>query len=192
MNETVFYVLGIGLVVAALVVSLLGVRSERFPPARGVMVGITGLFAALVLATATFAWLNAEDEQEHRQAELAAEEQENIEEGDTAEAQEEGATTVEPTTPEETDGAQVFADFQCGGCHTLEAAGTTGTVGPVLDSSLQGESEEFIRTSIVDPNAEVEEGFPPDTMPDDYEQQLSPEQLDALVQFLAESTGAKG
>jgi mono/diheme cytochrome c family protein len=192
MNETLFYVLGIGLVVAALVVSVLGVRSERFPPARGVMVGITALFAALVVATGAFAWLNAEDEQEHREAELAHAEQENIEEGDTAEAQEEGATTTETTTPEEADGAQVFVDEDCGGCHTLEAAGTTGTVGPVLDSSLQGKSEEFIRTSIVDPNAEIAEGFPPDTMPQIYGDELSPEQLDALVTYLAESTGAKG
>ena len=30
-------------------------------------------------------------------------------------------------------GAKVFADANCGGCHTLEAAGATGTVGPNLD-----------------------------------------------------------
>jgi mono/diheme cytochrome c family protein len=32
-------------------------------------------------------------------------------------------------------GAVVFADNGCGDCHTLEAAGTTGTVGPNLDDA---------------------------------------------------------
>jgi mono/diheme cytochrome c family protein len=30
-------------------------------------------------------------------------------------------------------GAQVFTSAGCGSCHTLKAAGTTGTVGPDLD-----------------------------------------------------------
>ena len=192
MNETLFYVLGIGLVVAALVISALGVKSDRFPFSRGLMLAVTAGFATLVVATAAFAWLNAEDEQEHRQAELAAAEQENLEEGDTGEAQEEGATTTATTTPAAVDGAQVFTDFDCGSCHTLEAAGSTGTVGPVLDSALQGESEEFIRTSIVDPNDEIEEGFSPDLMPQTYEEDMTPEELDALVTFLADSTSSKG
>jgi mono/diheme cytochrome c family protein len=190
MNDTLFYVLGIGLVVAAITVSALGLRLDRFPPSRGVLLGGTALFACLVVATAVFAWRNAEDEQEHHQAELAAEEQQNLEQGNTGEAQEEGATTVttSTTTTASVDGAQVFEEQQCGGCHTLSDAGTTGTVGPVLDSALKGKSEEFIRTSIVDPNDFVEEGFPPDTMPKDYEQILSPEELDALVKYLAQAT----
>ncbi len=32
-------------------------------------------------------------------------------------------------------GATVFADSGCGNCHTLAAAGSTGTVGPVLDTA---------------------------------------------------------
>jgi mono/diheme cytochrome c family protein len=32
------------------------------------------------------------------------------------------------------DGAKVFADSGCGGCHTLKAAGASGTTGPNLDS----------------------------------------------------------
>ena len=194
MNDTVFYILGIALVVAALTIAFVGVRFERFPPSRPVLIAGTALFAVLVIGTTTFAWRNAEDEQNHRDAELAADEQQNLEEGNTVEAQEEGATTTETstTTTASVDGAQVFEDQQCGGCHTLAAAGTTGTVGPVLDSALKGKDEAFIRTSIVDPNAEVEKGFPPDTMPQTYGDTLSPEELDALVKFLAESTNAKG
>ena len=32
-------------------------------------------------------------------------------------------------------GAEVFASAGCGGCHTLQAAGTNGTVGPNLDEA---------------------------------------------------------
>ena len=33
------------------------------------------------------------------------------------------------------DGEAIFAEAGCGGCHALEAAGTSGTVGPNLDES---------------------------------------------------------
>ena len=32
-------------------------------------------------------------------------------------------------------GAKVFADADCGNCHTLEAAGSNGTIGPNLDEA---------------------------------------------------------
>ena len=41
-----------------------------------------------------------------------------------------------PTTPGGgTDGESIFASAGCGSCHTLAAAGSTGTVGPNLDQS---------------------------------------------------------
>ncbi len=46
------------------------------------------------------------------------------------------ATTGEEAPPAEGDaqaGASVFESAGCGGCHTLAAAGSTGTVGPNLD-----------------------------------------------------------
>lgn len=190
MNDTVFYVLGIGLVVAAVTVAALGVRFDKFPGSRGLQVGATALFATLVVGTAAFAWMNAADEQDKRQAELASEEQQNLEQGNTGAAEEEGATTdtTSTTTTASVDGAQVFAGNGCGGCHTLSAAGTSGTVGPVLDAALKGKSPKFIETSIVDPNADIEKGFPPNTMPDNYGEVLSPEELDALVKYLSDST----
>ena len=54
-------------------------------------------------------------------------------------AQTEAATTeptnTEPTTTESesADGAAIFAEAGCGGCHTFSAANSTGTVGPSLD-----------------------------------------------------------
>ena len=84
----------------------------------------------------------------------------------------------------------MFATAGCTGCHTLAAAGSTGTTGPDLDGALKGKPEAFIATSIVDPNAEVAKDFPPDVMPQTYGDELSPEELDALVAYLVEATAA--
>src|SRR4051795_3111032 len=72
-NQTVFYILGISLVVSALIVSAVGLRLPSFPPNRGVLTGVVVFFVALVAATATFAVLNAQDEQAKTEAEAAAE-----------------------------------------------------------------------------------------------------------------------
>ena len=56
MNETLFYVLGIGLVVVAVLVAVIGLRFEKFPASKGVLVLGTAAFAALVVATGAFAW----------------------------------------------------------------------------------------------------------------------------------------
>jgi cytochrome c oxidase subunit II len=102
-----------------------------------------------------------------------------------------------PPEPEETegpaDGKAIFtqgtgAATSCGACHTLSDAGTSGSTGPDLDANLQGRDEEFIRRSIVEPDAEVAQGYNQGIMPS-YRQSLSQEQLDALVSYLAEATG---
>ena len=49
-NETLFYVLGIALVLSALGISFLGIRSKDFPP-RQVLIGVSALFAAIVIGT---------------------------------------------------------------------------------------------------------------------------------------------
>ena len=97
MNDTVFYVLGIALVVVALVVSFIGLRFDKFPTSRGLLIGGTVAIAALVGATMVFAWRNAADEKHHREAELAADAAANQQAGNTAEADEEvgsGAATA--------------------------------------------------------------------------------------------------
>jgi plastocyanin len=72
-NETLFYVFGLALVVSAVLVSIVGLRFKDFPPSRGVLAGTALYFAVLVGVTAVFSVLNAQDEQEHREAEQAAE-----------------------------------------------------------------------------------------------------------------------
>ena len=198
-NETLFYIVGGALVVLALATAFAGLRWEKFPPSKGALAGVIAVYVALVGATATFGWMNGEDEQEHRNQEIAEghipSPQESVAEGsETGEpapgAPAEGGTTT-TTTAEETasvDGATVFADNGCGSCHTLAAADATGTTGPVLDESLSGKDPAYIEQSIVDPNQDIAEGFGPDIMPQTYGEDLSPEELDALVAFLSEST----
>ncbi len=86
------------------------------------------------------------------------------------------------------DGASVFATAGCGGCHAFEPAGTDAAVGPSLDEIAGG--EEFIRESIVDPNAVLAQGYQGDVMPNTYDKSLTDEQIDALVQYL--SAGQEG
>lgn len=85
-------------------------------------------------------------------------------------------------------GAQVFANKGCGGCHTLAAAKSGGTLGPNLDEVLPGQSETMIHESIIDPNKSIAKGFPANVMPANYEQMLSPKELEDLVKYLSEST----
>ena len=73
----------------------------------------------------------------------------------------------------------------CGACHRLADAGTTGTTGPDLDTSIAGWSEEQIREAIIDPDAEVPPGYSAGVMPGNFEETLSQQQLDGLVAYLA-------
>ncbi len=70
MEETLFYVFGLALVLSALVLSALGLRSESFP-SRIVLGGVVAYFVVLVGATSTFAVLNAREEQRVRDDEHA-------------------------------------------------------------------------------------------------------------------------
>jgi cytochrome c oxidase subunit 2 len=72
----------------------------------------------------------------------------------------------------------------CGSCHTLADAGTTQQIGPDLDDVLQGQDADFIRESIVNPDAEITSGFADNLMPEDYGQKLNEKQLSDLVAFL--------
>ncbi len=91
-------------------------------------------------------------------------------------------------------GAKVFAAQGCSSCHTFKPANATGKVGPDLDklpeyAKKAGKPlDEFIRQSIEDPNAYVEQGYQPNVMPN-FKPILKPAEVDALVQYLAQ--GAK-
>jgi cytochrome c oxidase subunit II len=89
---------------------------------------------------------------------------------------------------DETSGEAIFTTAGCGGCHAFEPAGTDAEVGPDLNAVDPGgrDLEDFLLEAIVDPNKDVAAGYQPDVMPGTYESSLSADQLDALVQYLAE------
>jgi cytochrome c oxidase subunit 2 len=88
-------------------------------------------------------------------------------------------------------GRQLFTQFGCNACHTLDDAKATGVVGSNLDgigtragSTVPGQSaEDYIRTSIVKPSDYVVRGYQP-VMPQDYGQRMSPQELEAMVKYL--------
>ena len=87
-------------------------------------------------------------------------------------------------------GKQVFTGSAgCGGCHTLAAANSSGTVGPNLDTFIGTQDAGFIQKSITDPNAEIAKGFQANVMPQTYEQTIEPQDLKALVAYLVQCAG---
>jgi plastocyanin len=68
-NELLFYVFGIGTAVSAVVVSFLGLKVKGFPGRALPLVVLC--FAVLVLGATTFSVLHAQDEEHHKEAELA-------------------------------------------------------------------------------------------------------------------------
>ena len=76
-----------------------------------------------------------------------------------------------------TDGKAIFDSAGCSGCHTLKAAGATGTVGPNLDQSTIDEAGAI---------KQVENGggaMPP------FKDQLSEEQIKAVAHFVVTERG---
>jgi mono/diheme cytochrome c family protein len=74
-----------------------------------------------------------------------------------------------------TDGKALFSSAGCGSCHTLKAAGSTGTVGPNLDQSTITEPDEV--KQITDGGG----GMPA------FKGQLSAAQIKALANFVVTS-----
>ncbi len=209
--ETFFYVLGGVLVLLALGISFLGIRSDRFPSDALLRVGIL-VVAVVVAATAYGAVQLSQDEAQHREDEQNRESATKAEEIATADTEATSEPSVggteAPGDRQQSDtkpaggggepqlaagdpkaGAQVFDSQGCADCHSLQAAGATGAVGPNLDTALASKDAQFIETSIVDPNDFVEEGFQSGIMPTDYGDVLTPEDLANVVAFLSDATG---
>lgn len=100
--------------------------------------------------------------------------------------------TPEPEGAASGSGAQLFTSAGCGSCHVLAAAGSTGETGPNLNEFLApDDTTEAVEEMIVDPNAELAEGYPPNVMPKNYSQTFSPAEIHQLAEYLVENTPAK-
>lgn len=78
----------------------------------------------------------------------------------------------------------LIAEFTCGACHKI--AGEEGEVGPDLTAIGALRDEAYLRRAILDPNADIGEGFEADMMPPDYGEQLYAAELEMLVRYLAD------
>jgi mono/diheme cytochrome c family protein len=105
-------------------------------------------------------------------------------------------TTATPTTTAAAapaaQGKAVFAANACGSCHTFKPAGSTGKIGPDLDTAPAKDAKAthvqlaaFVRESIVSPNAYISPGYKKGLMPTTFGKTLTKAQLDALVAFVA-------
>jgi mono/diheme cytochrome c family protein len=126
----------------------------------------------------------AEGAQETTETETTGTTETGTTETETTQTETTGTTTAEQPAGNAAAGRTVFEGQGCGSCHTFAPAGSTGTVGPNLGEVLAGKDAALIRQSIVDPNAEIAQGFSPNVMPQTYGDQLSPQQIDDLVAFL--------
>ena len=85
-------------------------------------------------------------------------------------------------------GKAVWDANGCGSCHTLAAAGASGTVGPDLDTALAGDAgstplPDFVKESIVDPEKVIASGFSGGIMPTTFSS-LSDTDLNNLVALI--------
>ena len=87
-------------------------------------------------------------------------------------------TAGETTTGGSTAGAEVFASAGCGTCHTLDAAGSSGSTGPNLDD-LQPDKE-----TVVSQVTNGGGGMPA------FGDRLSEQEIEDVATYVSESAGS--
>ena len=173
-NEIILGAVALVLVVFSLVVSM--VIPRRRPDFPGDRLGLFVVVAVLlVLATLTAVELFGVEE-EHNEGAEAAEVQ------DSGEPDAESPTTTGADTEtggggggggDAEAGAEIFASSGCGNCHTFEAAGTEGSIGPNLDEA--GVSAEAAADQVRNGG----NGMP------SYGDQLSDDEIESVAAFVA-------
>ncbi len=198
MDDSLFYFAGGALIVIALVLSLIGMRSDKFPSGRFLAVGMV-LVALLVGATAYGAVKLSQSEQADRLE--TANTEGNVESNQQSTANQD-VGSAPAVTPADTggsggstdEGAKLFVSTGCGSCHTVASLGADaqGTIGPDLTTALTQDDKAGIVEMIVDPEAEIAKGYPGGTMPANYGDQLTSAQVDAIAAFLYQEAHQKG
>lgn len=197
-NETLFYLCGGVLAVSAIVVTFLGLKSEKFPGRALPLVVVW--FAVFVVGATTFAVRYSTEEAEHKAHELElANEEIEAEEGDNTgdpadigseeSAPEEGSQEEEPVGPssgEEAEegggdpaaGETIFAE-NCAGCHGEDGHGGAG--GPDLRTMPLAQTEEGAVQQVTNGGG----GMPP------FGGQLSEEEITDVAAFVVQEIVGK-
>jgi len=91
-------------------------------------------------------------------------------------------------------GRALYNQYGCNTCHQLADAGAMNMgAGPSLNgigdraATISGyaDAQDYIRTSIINPNAFIVDGYAANLMPQNFGQQMSSDELDLLVAYLA-------
>lgn len=77
----------------------------------------------------------------------------------------------------------IIEELTCGMCHKIGEE--EGEMGPDLTTIGASRDKEYLRRALIDPNAEIAEGFDAEMMPDTYGTDLSAKEMEMLVDHLA-------
>jgi cytochrome c5 len=194
-NETLFYLCGGVLAVSAIVVTFVGLKSEKFPGRAFPLVVVW--FAVFVVGAATFAVRYSVEHQEHNEHKLEhANEKIEAAEGDGGDAAdvgseesapEEGSQEEEPVGETEggsegggdpAAGGTIFAE-NCAGCHGEDGHGGPG--GPDLREMPLAQTEEGAIQQVTNGGG----GMPP------FGEQLSDEEISDVAAFVVQEVVGK-
>ena len=112
------------------------------------------------------------------------------------------ATTTSATTTSSSGGSVAagkvifLGSGGCAGCHTFTAAGSSGSIGPNLDTAPATDAaadgnmelDAFIKESITDPRTYIAPGYSGGIMPANFGSSLTSKQIDDLVAFISANT----
>lgn len=104
------------------------------------------------------------------------------------------ATTTATLTPADAVelGKSLVVQNGCRACHSIDGSpgvaptwkGLFGSTVTLNDGSTIAADEQFLRESILNPDAKVVQGFLPGLMPKTFGQTLTAEQIDAIIAYL--------
>jgi mono/diheme cytochrome c family protein len=89
-----------------------------------------------------------------------------------------------PAMSATTDPRQLLTEKGCVGCHSIDGTGPPVVLAPSFDGIGGRINADRIRRGILDPNAEVAQGFTAGMMPPTFGSMLTAAQLEAIVRFL--------
>jgi len=101
---------------------------------------------------------------------------------ETAAASTEAPAEAKSERAKYSSGEEIVAKLGCGACHKIAAF--QGAIGPDLTKIGGARDAEHLRRSIMEPNADITEGFAP-MMPPIYGDQLFASELELLVEYMA-------
>ena len=84
--------------------------------------------------------------------------------------------------PLATTGLEVIENFGCAGCHDLD--GSEADIGPALNGIGKRMTADQVRTAILDPNAEIAEGYEADMMPDYFADDMAESEIELITDYL--------